>query len=120
MKKFVLPREESMGPGEVCSSCNHMLEEHDFHQCKGLDPSHPQGICGCELFDDREYVARCAMLHVLKEMKAACQPSYDVRDLDDVRPVFDMAIWDLEHLDVVRDSTNRKLKRNTNRRKNRP
>jgi hypothetical protein len=72
------------------------------------------------LFDDREYVARMAMLHVLKEMREACQPSYDMHDLSDVAGQFNMAIWDLEHVEVVRQSTNRKLKRNSNRRKNRP
>jgi hypothetical protein len=83
VKRFEVPDWAETPPEEPCAKefCGHPLSVHDY-LCRGNDPTHPQGICSCEQFDDRAYVARRAQLHVLTELLALDR--YDHHTLDDV------------------------------------
>lgn len=93
--RFDLPDESEIPSDERCSSCNHALERHDFMRCLGSETDPFNGICGCELFDDRAFVARMAMIYALKQLKGASK--YDVRTLDEAHNWLDNEIYLLEN-----------------------
>lgn len=98
MRTIELP--DVIDPSEVCGNehCRHTWEEHvnlgGAVLCRGIDKTHPQGVCGCEMFDDRQLIARWAQAAILKELLGG-EHRYDLRDFSDVESWATHRLWEI-------------------------